>query len=132
MNTLLQDLERNADSNPGDKLICKACGHTFIRGGMCFYGICDDCFIRFDTQKMQARFGGVKGTESVDEWILTEKELKRVKTKKEMIRLAMSELRDGVESIYVIERLQKEGRSAREAEELVDQAMHELSLPENR
>ena len=55
-----------------------------------------------------------------------------MKTRQEMIRLAMSELRDGVESIYVIEKLQKEGRSAREAEEIVDQAMHELSLPENR
>lgn len=55
-----------------------------------------------------------------------------MKTKKEMVQLAMRELRDGVDSIYVIERLQKEGRSAREAEELVDQAMHELSLPENR
>jgi hypothetical protein len=60
---------------------CKRCGAHFepAKQQWVFYELCDDCFARFDRQKMRGRFASIGGVpqdghtgpsfESVNEWI---------------------------------------------------------------
>ena len=60
---------------------CKCCGEYFIpKQDQCiFYDLCNECFSKFDAQKMRARFstfgGGepIPGFEDENEWIKSQK-----------------------------------------------------------
>lgn len=54
--------------------ICAACGATWISRSFNFYGLCQDCFEKFDAQKMSGRFSSMFGSpiqyyESSEKWI---------------------------------------------------------------
>jgi len=70
-------------ANPPD--VCECCGSPYSPPVWCFYGLCDPCFVKFDEQKMQGRFGrllsppgspkrSVRTTESATEWIKWQRE----------------------------------------------------------
>lgn len=63
------DVLRNASTHSGEKLVCIRCKVKYARGGWDFYSLCNKCFRKFDYQKMMARFGLAKGTESATEWV---------------------------------------------------------------
>lgn len=61
---------------------CRRCGAHYVpdRGQWIFYQLCDACFARFDSQKMEGRFitmgmapgDGRKRYEAVADWIAAE------------------------------------------------------------
>ena len=60
---LAEDLARAGSTflNPGEGFDCRCCGMRFVpvEGQWIFYNLCDLCFVVFDEQKMQGRFGRI-------------------------------------------------------------------------
>ena len=75
MEQVIQDIARN----DGDRTSrpCRCCGTMWKPGEWNFYGLCDVCFAKFDSQKMAGRAAEFDGKsspyfESADEWIVAQ------------------------------------------------------------
>ena len=73
---LLKEAMWNASVKDGQFSKCRKCLKKYIIKGWNFYNLCDSCFVAFDSQKMQGRFGkylggqeNLKWFEDVDEWL---------------------------------------------------------------
>lgn len=61
-----EDMSRDMSKTPRP---CKACGIDWTPEGWNFYDLCESCFPEFNAQKMNSRFTGEPGHESVDAWV---------------------------------------------------------------
>lgn len=70
---LVEDINRDLTTNPGETITCIRCNAKYTRGIWDFYSLCNSCFVKFDEQKMRGRFSTIDNPipryESARDWV---------------------------------------------------------------